>query len=130
MNKVLDAPKQSAYFGVLFLLTGIFSIVSSLFAWGEGWLFSITTFDSFLLPMADLLTTVPLSLVSAYSIVTKKRWATNVGILTVGIYLFGSVLVFISLCWRGHPYPIQFLIPSVSGFIFAISYFFWINQQH
>jgi hypothetical protein len=130
MNNVLDAPKQSTAFGIVFLLTGIFSFVSSLFAWGEGWLFSITTLDSFLLPMADLLTTAPLSFISAYGILTKKRWGNNFGILTVGIYFFGSVLVFITLFWKGQPYPILYLIPSVTGFIFALTYFFWVQKQY
>jgi hypothetical protein len=127
MNTVLDTrPKQATAFGILFLLTGIFSFVSSLFAWGEGWLFSIITLNSFLLPMADLLITVPLSFITAYSILTKKRWGSNFGILTVGVYLFGSILVFITLLWKGQPYPILFLIPSVTGFVFALTYFIWV----
>jgi len=114
---------QEKVFGWIFLLTGIFCIISSLYAWGEGWLFSVSNLDTFLIPMADLVSTGPLSLITAYGILKRKAWGVKFGILTAGIYIFGSVLVFITLVWRGSPYAIQLIIPSVFGFVFAISFF-------
>ncbi len=35
----------SKFFGIFFLLTGIFSLISSLVAWGQGWLFSIKNYS-------------------------------------------------------------------------------------
>ena len=78
--------------------------------------------------MADLLTTAPLSIITAYGILTKKRWGSTFGILTVGIYLFGSIVVFITLLWKGQPYSILYLIPSVTGFVFALTYFIWVQK--
>jgi hypothetical protein len=59
-----NKPAEKNY-GYLFLLTGIFCVVSSLFAWGSGWLFSIDSLDLFLLPMSDLVVTAPLSLITS-----------------------------------------------------------------
>lgn len=121
-NSVALTPPQKV-FAWLFLLTGIFSIVSSLFAWGEGWLFTMTRFDSFLLPMADLLTTAPLSLLTAYGIFKKKHWGHTCGVLTSGMYMFGSVIVFITLFWKEQGNALELLVPSLSGFALALSFF-------
>jgi hypothetical protein len=128
MNSV-RTPIIEKIFGLLFLLTGIFSIISSLYAWGEGWLFSISDLNSFLLPMADLLTTGPLSLITAYGILKGKDWYIKVGILTAGMFIYGSVLVLITLLCKGKPYPIQLIIPSTTGFVIAISFFIFVFKQ-
>jgi len=117
---------KTKIFGWLFLSTGIFSIVSSLFAWGEGWLFSLANFNSFsfILPMVDLLTTAPCSIISAYGILKYKTWGISWGILTAGMYIFGSVLVWIQIITKGLPYNPALIIPSVSGFAIASCYFY------
>lgn len=132
MKATSTLPFPPKIWGIFFLLTGIFSLISSLFAWGEGWLFSMTRLSSFLLPMADLLTTGPLSMISAYGILRKKHWGIPVALFTSGIYLFGSVLVFITLIWNGSPYPVQFVVPAVfatpvAGYEFMIS---WVSTRN
>ncbi len=114
------AKNSSIVFGFLFLVTGIFCIVGSLFAWGKGWLFSIHQLDAFLLPMADLLVTAPLSLITSYGLLRKKSWGIKIGLVTAGIYFFGSVLVFIIILWNKQPYPLELIIPSVSGCFIAL----------
>jgi hypothetical protein len=83
----LKFPTKHKLFGWLFLLTGIFSIISSLFAWGKGWLFAINNFNDFLLPMADLIVIGPLSLISAFGIFKMKNWGLKIGTLTAGAYI-------------------------------------------
>lgn len=111
--------------GYLFLSTGIFALISSLFAWGNGWLFSIKNLDLFLMPMADLIVIGPVSIISAIGILKLKKWGAKFGILTAGAYIFSSVLVFIKLYWHGQPFPLKLIIPSVTGFIFGISFFIY-----
>lgn len=115
----------SKFFGLFFLLTGIFSLISSLFAWGQGWLFSIKNINLFLVPMADLLTTFPLSIITAYGILKNKSWSIFFGIFTSGIYFFGSIVVFIIIFFNTNPFQFQLFIPSIIGFLFSIAFFIW-----
>ena len=120
MHNLID----SKVFGWLFLFTGIFSFISSLFAWGNGWLFSINSIEYILIPWADLIAIGPLSIVSAYGIFKMKKWRIKFGTLTSGAYIYSSVLVFIIILWHGKPYPIKLVIPSISGFLIGFSFFF------
>ena len=126
----MQLSSQHKLFGWLFLLTGIFSIISSLFAWGEGWLFSISKLDIMLIPMADLISIGPLSLISAFGIFKMKNWGLKLGTLTAGAYTYGSVLVFITLAWHGQPYSIKLIIPSFSGFIIGLSFLIFVLKRH
>jgi hypothetical protein len=114
-------PSEKNY-GYLFLLTGIFCVVSSLFAWGRGWLFSINSLDLFLLPMSDLVVTAPLSLITSSGILKGRRWGFKLGLITAGVYIFGSVQVFITLYWQSTPYSYLWIFPAAFGFVFAISF--------
>ena len=96
-------------FGWLFLLTGIFSFISSSFAWGKGWLFTFNNFNDFLIPMANLIVIGPLSLISAFGILKMKNWGLKIGTLTAGAYIYSSFLVFIIPIWHGPPYPIELI---------------------
>jgi len=113
----------NSLFAWLFFTTGVFSIVGSLFSWGEGWLFDQFNLSSGLIPLGDLILTAPLSLIAAYGLWCKKVWGIYTGLLTSGIYSFGSVLVFISVIWKGSPYPVQLIIPPVVGCVISISFF-------
>jgi len=109
-------------FAFLFLLTGIFAITGSLFCWGKGWLFAQTDLQTVMIPMADLFLTGPLSLLTAYLLFIKKNSGILLGLITSGTYLLGSVLVFIIIFWKGLPYPIELVIPSVSGFCIGLAF--------
>ncbi|TAE48234.1 MAG: hypothetical protein EAZ89_15555 [Bacteroidetes bacterium] len=115
-------------FAWLFLTTGIFAVAGSLFSWGEGWLFSQSQLSRVLLPWGDLILTGPLSLLSAYAVGSKRAWGIYTGLLTSGMYLFGSVLVFISLIWAGKPYPLRLIIPPIAGVSIAVSLFIWVMR--
>jgi len=108
-------------FGILFILTGIFAIAGGLYTWGDGSIFSQTELLKVLIPWADVLLTGPLSLLSGYAILKKLSWAKIFGLLTSGIYLLGSVLVFITIAWNSD-YSIFLIVPSVSGFLIAIGF--------
>lgn len=103
-------------FGILFILTGIFAIAGGLFTWGDGSIFSQTELLNVLLPWADIILTGPLSLISGYGILKNLKWAKIIGLLTSGIYIFGSVLVFITIVWNNN-YSVFLILPSVSGFL-------------
>jgi hypothetical protein len=110
-------------FAWLFFLTGVFAIVGALFTWGIGWLFKQTELNTSLLPIADLIIAGPLSIISSYGLFRKKTWGVILGLLTCGVYVFGSVLVYIQVIWIGSPYNFQLIIPPFFGIGISISFF-------
>jgi hypothetical protein len=116
-------------YAFLFIATGIFALVSSLFTWGGGWLFFQKNLLDFLLPMADLIISYPISLASGFGILKQKSWGIYLGLMTSGIYIFGSILVYIILLWQGFPYPLELLIPPIFGLAIAISFCIFIFKN-
>jgi hypothetical protein len=112
-------------FGVLFILTGIFAIVGGLYTWGDGSIFSKTELLTVLIPWADILLTGPISLFSGLGILKNRSWAYVLGLITSGIYFFGSLLVFITIVWN-KDYSIFLIAPSISGFLIAAAYVTWV----
>lgn len=103
-------------FGILFILTGIFAIVGGLYTWGNGSIFSQTELLTVLIPWADIILTGPISLVSGYGVIKNLFWGSVFGLVTSGIYILGSVLVFIAIVWN-NDYSVFLIVPSVSGFL-------------
>jgi hypothetical protein len=122
--------KVYSLFAWLFFTTGVFAIIGSLFSWGEGWLFNQFNLSNGLIPLGDLILTAPLSLIAACGLWFKKVWGIYTGLLTSGIYIYGSLLVFISVVWNGRPYPIQLIIPPIFGLSIAIFYFIWVVKKN
>jgi len=112
MNKV---------FGILFILTGIFSIVGGLYTWGDGSIFSQTELLTVLIPWADIILTGPISLVCGYAIIKNLFWGSVFGLVTSGIYILGSVLVFIAIIWN-NDYSVFLIVPSVCGFLISLGF--------
>ncbi len=108
-------------FGILFILIGIFAIVGGLYTWGDGSIFSQTELLNVLIPWADITLTGPISIVSGYGIVKKLNWGSVFGLVTSGIYLFGSVLVFITMVWNS-TYSVFLAVPSISGFLIGAGF--------
>lgn len=102
-------------FGILFTLTGIFAIVGGLYTWGDGSIFLQRELLSVWIPWADIILTGPVSIISGYGILKNLTWGRILGLVTSGIYLFGSVLVFITIVWN-NDYAHFLLVPSISGF--------------
>jgi len=117
-------------FSLLFFTTGLFAFVGSLFCWGEGWLFEQTNLLNIILPLADLILTAPLSILTAYGIASQKYWGIYLGIFTSGIYSLGSILVFILVIWNGSPYPLQLIIPPIFGLSISILYVIWVLKNY
>ncbi len=116
-------------FAYLFLLTGIFALVSSLYTWGKGPLWSQRELIQAWLPWADLILTVPLSFLTAFALFAPKRYAPSLGLITSGVYLLGSVMVYIEVLWKGPPCPLPLLIPPIFGIGIALFFFFWTLEK-
>ncbi len=108
-------------FGILFTLTGFFAIAGALYTWGNGNLFAQSELAKVLIPFADLLLTGPLSIVIGLGIYKNKKWANLLGLNLSGIYAFGSLLVFISMCWDRN-FSVLLMVPASAGFLIALFY--------
>jgi len=108
-------------FGILFILTGIFAIAGGLYTWGDGTIFSQTELLTVLIPWADIILTGPISLISGYGILKNLNWGRILGLFTSGIYILGSVLVFITIVWNNN-YSVFLIVPSISGLLIGVGF--------
>lgn len=106
-------------FGILFLCTGIFAIVGGLCTWGIGNIFYQKELINVLIPWADIILTGPLSIICGYGILKKQNWGQILGLCTSGIYVFGSILVFISIVWN-NDYSLHLIFPACFGFFIGL----------
>lgn len=114
-------------FGVLFILTGIFAIAGGVYTWGAGSIFSQTELLTVLIPWADIMLTGPISLISGYAILKNMSWGVVLGLCTSGMYIFGSVLVFITIVWSNN-YSGFLIIPSISGFFIGLGFVLFVMR--
>ena len=108
-------------FGYLFLLTGIFALLGGLYTWGDGSIFNQSELTNVLIPWADIILTAPLSITVGFGLLRKKHWAKLLGLTLSGIYIFGSILVFISLIWNQN-YTLYLIIPATTGLLIGVGY--------
>ena len=108
-------------FGILFILTGIFAIAGGLYTWGDGSIFVQNELVKVLIPWADILLTGPLSIFCGYGILKNQYWGQILGLNVSGIYIFGSILVFISIIWN-KDYSVFLIIPACSGLFIGLGF--------
>ena len=108
-------------FGILFLATGIFAIVGGLCTWGIGNILHQKELEKVLIPWADIILTGPVSLICGYGILKNRNWGKILGLCTSGIYVFGSILVFISIFWK-KDYSACLIVPALFGFLIGLSF--------
>lgn len=112
---------KTKVFAVLFSLTGFFAIAGGLYTWGDGSILAQTELLRVLIPWADIVFTGPVSLLSGYGLHRHMRWAPTLCLVTSGVYLFGSVLVFITILWN-RDYSAMLFVPSISGLFIGTAY--------
>lgn len=115
-------------FGILFILTGVFAIAGGGYTWGKGEIFAQEELITVLIPWADIIFTGPVSLLSGYLILKRKRLGRILGLATSGIYIFGSLLVFITMFWN-HDYAVMLIVRSVSGLCIGVGYLVWTIRE-
>lgn len=113
--------EMNRIFGILFLLTGIFAVVGGLYTWGDGSIFIQQELSKVLIPWADIILTGPISVICGYGILKNRNWGQILGIGISGIYVFGSILVFISIYWN-KDFSACLIVPACSGFLIGLSF--------
>lgn len=112
-------------FGILFLLTGIFAIIGGLYTWGEGSIFNQNELLKVLIPWADIILTGPISILCGIGIIKKQYFGYILGLITSGIYIFGTTLVFVTMCYDENQ-PLYLFIPALSGLFIGLGFIIWI----
>ena len=92
-----------------------------MYTWGDGSIFSKTELLTVLIPLADIILTGPISLACGYGIINNLSWDRDFGLITSGIYIFGSLLVFTTIFWN-NDYSVFLIAPSISGFLIGTGY--------
>lgn len=115
-------------FGILFILTGVFAMAGGLYTWGEGSIFTQAELLKVLIPWADILLTGPISLAGGLGILTNRTWGKVLGLVTSGMYLLGSVLVFIMLYWNKAYTPL-WIVPALFGFGIGAAFTIFVLKQ-
>ena len=113
------------FFAITFFAMGIFALIGGIYTWGEGYVFWQKETSKVLLPLSDLFLAGPMALITALGIYQRKVWGFFLGILLVGIFIHGSVLVFISEIHGGLPISLKNVIPASLGFIFSVAFAGW-----
>lgn len=103
-------------------------MVGGLFCWGNGWIGSQSDNLKKLIPLADIIITSPSSLVAGIGILLEKWWGTILGLLSVGMYVFGSVQVYLLLYWNLPELPLEMALPPIFGIGFSIFYMIWVYK--
>ena len=97
-------------------------IRSSLSAWGSGWLFEQIPGYDLTLPMADLWLTAPISLIAAHGLFREKRYGMVLGLVASGIYLLGSVIVYLYEFWVLASPSWYMIIPPIFGVAISVGF--------
>lgn len=116
-------------FSICFFFTGFFALLGGLYTWGSGWIFSQVDTKSVLVPLADVLLAGPLSLIASWGIYKSQNWGDVLGLLTSGMFLFGSVQVYILIAYTDSPILLQLCIPPLGGICLSVAFATWFLQQ-
>ena len=111
----------SKTFGILFILTGIFAVLGGAYTWGDGSILEQNDLVKVLIPWADIVLTGPVSLLAGIGVLKRRSWGRTMGLVTAGIYLFGTALVVVSMVWNSD-YSIFLIVPATSGLLISIGF--------
>jgi FtsH-binding integral membrane protein len=118
--------KTARVFSITLLLTGIFAAIGALYRWGDGPIHTAPLGADLEIYVAELVIAAPISILASVGIKKMKRWGMLLALLAVGVYIYGSVLVYAAVFLAGSPYPLKLIIPPVFGITLSISLIYWI----
>jgi hypothetical protein len=108
-------------FATLFFLTGVFAVLGAGYTWGKGSIFQQKELVDVLIPWADIVVTGPVSVAAAFALWTGRRWGPPLACATSGVYVFGSVLVFLTMVLSRAFSPLLF-VPACFGLLLGAAF--------
>ena len=94
---------------------GIFAFIGGLYSWGNGPIWNMLATNQSSQYLTDMLIVSPISIISGFGIYNLKRWGLISGIFCAGLYIYGSILVYIDILLSPGPIPFDLIIPPVFG---------------
>lgn len=106
-------------------MTGVFAMVGAMYRWGEGPLFTAPPGTDVQLFYAEIIVCGPVSFIAAAGYWKMKKWGLFAGLVSTGIYLYGSAMVYVSVFQAGFPIPLQLVIPPIFGIGLSVVILWW-----
>lgn len=105
---------------VLLFLFGLFAFFGSLFLWGEGFILQFPEGVDLSFPVADILVNAPGCIVASVGLWKLRRYGYVAAQIVAGIFMYGSVKIFVGVVQGGLPSTVEIIGPQVVGVIVAI----------
>lgn len=98
-------------FGLVFILFGLFAIGGSILLWGEGFYFTFPKDLDLAIPTADIFVNGPASILTGIGLWRMRKWGYAMAWFTAGLYMYGSVEIFVWAFQDGKLTP-EIVIPQ------------------
>ena len=121
--------KEKNILSLMLLLTGIFAIIGGLYTWGEGFIFNAPTGTDLRIFIADILIAGPFSILASLGLWKCKLWGLLFSWFVSGVYLYGSVAVYVMIFQNGSPYPFELILPPLAGTCLSFVLIFWTKSH-
>ena len=120
---------EKKIFSLMLLATGIFAIVGGLYTWGKGPIFSAPLGTDLKLFISDIIIAGPFSIIATIGIWKCRYWGLLFCWFVCGVYLYGSIAVFVMLIQEGAPYSLELIIPPIFGTLLSIMLLIWTKKN-
>lgn len=79
--------------------------------------------------IADIILAGPLSILASIFLWKSNLWGLLLSWLVSGIYLYGSVVVYVMIIQNGPPYPLELIFPPIIGVGLSLILLFWTKSN-
>ncbi|MEL6133699.1 MAG: hypothetical protein AAFR59_10080 [Bacteroidota bacterium] len=104
-------------------------MIGALFTWGRGWIFAPEEIQDIRISMADLLLAGPIAILGAWGLLRQKNWGKLLSLLASGMFIFGSVQVYIMIAYGGSPIPFELFIFPFWGLGLSIGFTIGVSKH-
>jgi hypothetical protein len=131
----VKAPAFVRVLAVFYALVGMFTLIGSLFLWGEGFLFAFPAGVDYAFPVTDILVNAPASFIAAVGLWTMRRYGYVAAQFCAGFYLYASIHIFVTVAQSTTTPPGEMtaiVVPQVVAVLMAAASVvgLWPIQEH
>jgi hypothetical protein len=134
INNTIPRRRQAEKFATVIsmscLMTGLFAILGALYCWGAGPLFMAPASANTQLYYAEVFVCGPASIIAYAGYRKLRRWGLLASFASAGIYIYGSVMVYVSVFQGGFPFPLHLVIPPIFGLFISVMICGWSYKHY
>jgi hypothetical protein len=120
------APAPVKVLAALLLVFGLMALVGSLFLWGQGFILLAPAGVDLSYPVTDILVNAPACLIAALGLWTCRRYGYIAAQFTAGVFMYGSVEIFVQAAQGTLSSGPEILIPQSLAVIVALLLVFYL----